>query len=80
MANLYNQLIQLGLQVYFYILVVNGFDTWEKVTSITELDLDRLGFKLGHRRSLQRRIADLQGYPRHLPLPYAVSIRVYCRL
>jgi hypothetical protein len=71
MDTLYNHLIQLGLQGYFHVLVGNGFDTWEKITIIAELDLDRLGFKLGHRRLLQRKIADLHGYPRHLPLPYS---------
>jgi len=77
MDTLYNQLVQLGLQEYFHVLVGNGFDTWGKVTSITELDLDRLSFKLGHRRLLQRKIADLHGYPRHLPLPYPIRYFQY---
>jgi hypothetical protein len=77
MDTLYSQLIKLGLQEYFRVLVSNGFDTWGKVTSITELDLDHLGFKLGHRRQLQRKIADLHGYPRHLPLPFSVRYFQY---
>ncbi|KAF2190950.1 hypothetical protein K469DRAFT_719915 [Zopfia rhizophila CBS 207.26] len=66
---LYNILASIGLQYYFRSLLEAGFDSWCSVCRITELDLERLSFKLGHRRLLQRRIADSQGYPRSKPLP-----------
>ncbi|OCK75786.1 hypothetical protein K432DRAFT_281068, partial [Lepidopterella palustris CBS 459.81] len=56
------------LQSYFHSLVEAGFDSWGSVCRITELDLERLSFKLGHRRVLQRKIADSQGHPRSKPL------------
>lgn len=37
--------------------------------TVKEEDLDRLGFKLGHRRKLQRAIATMDGYPQSEPLP-----------
>ena len=51
-------LTELELDQYLDILIENGFDTWEVVQDITEDDLRQLGFKLGHRRILQRAIAD----------------------
>lgn len=37
-------------------LVADGFNTWDKVLVISEEDLERLDFKLGHRRKLQRKV------------------------
>jgi hypothetical protein len=37
--------------------------------TVKEEDFDRLGFKLGHRRKLQRLIATMDGYPQSEPLP-----------
>ncbi|KAF2759323.1 hypothetical protein EJ05DRAFT_527525 [Pseudovirgaria hyperparasitica] len=72
MTGLRDRLDQLGLSAYFEELVAEGFDTWETILDITESDLNALGFKLGHRRKLQRAIAETRPhYPdRVLPLKY----------
>jgi len=41
----------------------NGFEDWDTVLDITEEDLDSLGFKRGHRRVLQKEIANARGSP-----------------
>ena len=48
----------LKIPQYFDRLVQAGFDSWETVLEITEEDLESLGFELGHRRILQREIAN----------------------
>ncbi|KAK4181620.1 hypothetical protein QBC36DRAFT_66537 [Triangularia setosa] len=52
---------ELGLAQYLDAFIEQGFDTWETILDITESDLDTLGVKLGHRRKLQRRIANTRG-------------------
>ncbi|KAL4417473.1 HMG box protein [Colletotrichum abscissum] len=52
---------ELGISQYLDIFLEQGFDTWETILDITESDLDALGVKLGHRRKLQRRIANSRG-------------------
>ncbi|KAI1264107.1 hypothetical protein F5Y18DRAFT_436931 [Xylariaceae sp. FL1019] len=52
---------ELGLLQYLNLFVDQGFDSWETILDITESDLDALGVKLGHRRKLQRRIANYRG-------------------
>ncbi|KAL8674672.1 MAG: hypothetical protein Q9168_000904 [Polycauliona sp. 1 TL-2023] len=52
---------RLGLGQYLDRFVDEGFETWETVLDITESDLDALGVKLGHRRRLQREIANATG-------------------
>ncbi|KAJ4394583.1 hypothetical protein N0V93_003802 [Gnomoniopsis smithogilvyi] len=52
---------ELGITQYLDAFVDQGFDTWETILDITESDLDALGVKLGHRRKLQRRIANARG-------------------
>lgn len=52
---------ELGLGQYLEVFLDQGFDTWETILDITESDLDALGVKLGHRRKLQRRIANTRG-------------------
>ncbi|KAF2278948.1 uncharacterized protein EI97DRAFT_224084 [Westerdykella ornata] len=54
---------RLGLASYFDALTDHGFHDWETVLDITEDDLASLGFKLGHRRILQREIATFRGLP-----------------
>ena len=51
-------LSELKLDQYLEVLLDNGFDTWDVVQDITEDDLNELGFRLGHRRILQRAIAE----------------------
>ncbi|TEA11937.1 High mobility group protein B3 [Colletotrichum sidae] len=53
---------ELGISQYLDTFVEQGFDTWETILDITESDLDALGVKLGHRRKLQRRIANSRGH------------------
>lgn len=52
---------ELGIAQYLNTFVEQGFDTWETILDIQESDLDALGVKLGHRRKLQRRIANARG-------------------
>ncbi|KKO96580.1 hypothetical protein THAR02_11316 [Trichoderma harzianum] len=52
---------ELGFPQYLDTFVEQGFDTWDTILSIQESDLDALGVKLGHRRRLQRRIANARG-------------------
>ncbi|KIW01710.1 uncharacterized protein PV09_06887 [Verruconis gallopava] len=63
MTDLGERLERLGLSEYVERLAMEGFDTWETVLDITESDLNTLGFKLGHRRKLQRAIAETRGQP-----------------
>ncbi|MCJ1247464.1 hypothetical protein MMC30_004678 [Trapelia coarctata] len=56
-------LARLGLAQYTAAFLEEGFDTWETVLDITESDLDVLNVKLGHRRRLQREIANTRGVP-----------------
>jgi hypothetical protein len=71
-------LAQLGLGQYEQPLMDNGFETWETVTRITEADMNNLGFKLGHRRKLQRAIREhdssttpeMECLARNLSFPY----------
>lgn len=58
MTNVVSVLEDLGLAQYASRLDDEGFDTWETLMDITESDLETLGFKLGHRRKLQRAIAN----------------------
>jgi hypothetical protein len=51
------KLKSLGLAQYEDSLVENGFDDWRTILDITEQDLVEMGFKLGHRRVLQREIS-----------------------
>ncbi|KAJ8118137.1 hypothetical protein ONZ43_g4052 [Nemania bipapillata] len=52
---------ELGISQYLSVFIDQGFDSWETILDITESDLDALGVKLGHRRKLQRRIANYRG-------------------
>ncbi|KAK3988126.1 hypothetical protein QBC44DRAFT_371452 [Cladorrhinum sp. PSN332] len=52
---------ELGIAQYLSAFIDQGFDTWDTILDITESDLDALGVKLGHRRKLQRRIANSRG-------------------
>ncbi|KAJ9624438.1 hypothetical protein H2203_005173 [Taxawa tesnikishii (nom. ined.)] len=49
---------RLGLSQYFRAFIDEGFDILPTLMDITESDLDALGVKLGHRRKLQRFIAE----------------------
>ncbi|KAK8027393.1 High mobility group protein B3 [Apiospora marii] len=62
---------ELGISHYLDTFLDQGFDTWETILDITESDLDALGVKLGHRRKLQRRIANYRG--QQVPVTTLVS-------
>ncbi|KAF2492338.1 hypothetical protein BU16DRAFT_620722 [Lophium mytilinum] len=68
MADLIEILERLGLRDYYSAMHENGFETWERVQDISEDDLQQLGFKLGHRRALQREIATFRGLHTSLSL------------
>ncbi|KAH6666594.1 hypothetical protein B0J14DRAFT_490606 [Halenospora varia] len=66
---------ELGITHYLNDFIEQGFDTWDTILDITESDFDALNVKLGHRRKLQRKIANSRGLssdralasPRHTP-------------
>ncbi|KAH7082583.1 hypothetical protein BKA63DRAFT_395990, partial [Paraphoma chrysanthemicola] len=58
MCDLEDRLARLGLVQYYEIFQEEGFNAWEVLMDITERDLSHLGVKLGHRRKLQRAIAE----------------------
>lgn len=61
MTDLGTVFAELGISQYLEEFLSNGFDTWETILDITESDFDVLGVKLGHRRKLQRKIANARG-------------------
>ncbi|KPI39607.1 Non-histone chromosomal protein 6 [Cyphellophora attinorum] len=54
---------RLGLEQYLDVLIGEGFETWDTLLDIQETDFEALGIKLGHRRKLQRAIAEYRGIP-----------------
>jgi hypothetical protein len=52
---------ELGISHYLTDFIEQGFDSWDTILDITESDFDALGVKLGHRRKLQRKIANSRG-------------------
>lgn len=58
MTDLELALSWLGLSQYLDRLVQAGFDSWETLMEITEQDLETLSVKLGHRRMIQKEIAN----------------------
>ncbi|KAF2033793.1 hypothetical protein EK21DRAFT_108581 [Setomelanomma holmii] len=73
MSDLRQRLARLGLSQYLQVFTAEGFDTWETVLDITESDLSQLNVKLGHRRKLQRAIAESRGKSADIPLPVALG-------
>ncbi|KAJ9606397.1 hypothetical protein H2200_009358 [Cladophialophora chaetospira] len=63
MSDLAVNLERLGLEQYLDLFISEGFDTWDTLTDIQETDFDSLNVKLGHRRKLQRAIAEYRGIP-----------------
>jgi hypothetical protein len=61
MTELADIFAELGISHYLHDFIEQGFDTWETILDITESDFDALGVKLGHRRKLQRKIANSRG-------------------
>lgn len=61
MTDLADIFAELGISHYLHDFIEQGFDTWETILDITESDFDVLGVKLGHRRKLQRKIANSRG-------------------
>ncbi|KAK6530023.1 hypothetical protein TWF694_003397 [Orbilia ellipsospora] len=70
MSDLRDALDRLGLSQYMGRLLDEGFDRWDTVLDIQESDLAYMGFKLGHRRILQRAIARERGIPENDPIPW----------
>lgn len=58
MADLELTLSWLDMSQYLERFLQAGFDSWETVLEVTEADLDVLEVELGHRRKLQREIAN----------------------
>ncbi|KAJ4408162.1 hypothetical protein N0V91_003511 [Didymella pomorum] len=73
MSDLKERLARLGLAQYSEVFATEGFDTWETVLDITESDLNHLNVKLGHRRKLQRAIAESRGQSSDRPLSIALA-------
>jgi hypothetical protein len=68
MTDLADIFVELGLSQYLDTFCEHGFDTWDTILDITESDFDALGVKLGHRRRLQRKIANSRGLSSDLAL------------
>lgn len=66
-----DHLQRLELEQYIPLLRENGYTSWSQVMAIKEEDFNYMGFKLGHRRKLQREIANMEGYPQSEALPYS---------
>ncbi|XP_014550468.1 hypothetical protein COCVIDRAFT_115390 [Bipolaris victoriae FI3] len=79
MTNLAEELQRLGLLEYLDVLVAEGFDTWETVSDIAESDLNSLNVKIGHRRKLQRAIAESRSPVYNHRPPIARTKRKYAR-
>lgn len=62
-SQMHDHLQRLGLVQYVAVLQENGYEDWTQLETMCEGDFDYLGFKLGHRRRLQRQIATMNGYP-----------------
>ena len=58
MADLELTLRWLEMPQYYDRFIRAGFDSWGTILDVTEEDLERLGVELGHRRKLQREIAN----------------------
>lgn len=61
MTELSDIFVELGIPQYLQSFLDQGFDCWDTILDITESDFDALGVKLGHRRKLQRKIANSRG-------------------
>lgn len=61
MTTLSEVFAELGISHYLNDFVEQGFDTWETILDIKESDFDALNVKLGHRRKIQRKIANSRG-------------------
>ncbi|CEJ05321.1 hypothetical protein RMCBS344292_19264 [Rhizopus microsporus] len=61
-------LAQCGLSQYFQVFMEEGFERMESLMEITELDLVQMQVKRGHRRLLQRAVANAKGIPPNVPL------------
>ncbi|KAI8380388.1 hypothetical protein BD560DRAFT_444707 [Blakeslea trispora] len=57
-----------GLSQYYQTFLDEGFDRSESLLEITETDLIQMQVKRGHRRLLQRAIANARGIPASVPL------------
>ncbi len=68
MADLELTLSWLGLPQYLERFQQAGFDSWETILEITEEDLEILNIDLGHRRKLQREIANTRKFSQNSPL------------
>ncbi|RMD43913.1 hypothetical protein DV735_g1172, partial [Chaetothyriales sp. CBS 134920] len=63
MTEVAEYLERLGLEQYLDAFIGEGFDTLDTLLDIQETDFDALNVKLGHRRKLQRAIAEHRGVP-----------------
>lgn len=70
-----SHLHRLRLGDYISVLQENGYESWNQLSTVNEKDFDRLGFKLGHRRRLQREIASMKGHPQSEALQPQSSAR-----
>jgi hypothetical protein len=74
-TDLEGKLLSIGLETYLSMLLSNGYRTWDSVLGLSEVDLDALKFKRGHRRRLQRYIATERGHSTDDPLSSAPNSR-----
>lgn len=65
MIDLEVALAWLDMAHYYERFIQAGFDSWETLLEITEADLNALNVELGHRRKLQREIANTPRLPQN---------------
>ncbi|KAH8587515.1 hypothetical protein B0O99DRAFT_641566 [Bisporella sp. PMI_857] len=53
MEELKDILLSLGMLEYLDSFIATGFGSWETLSAITEVELERINVKIGHRRKLQ---------------------------
>ncbi|ORZ03029.1 hypothetical protein BCR43DRAFT_466347 [Syncephalastrum racemosum] len=70
-------LASVNLTQYYEAFISEGFDQLEAIYEVTEFDLILMNVKRGHRRLLQRAIANAKGMPQSLPLPIYAADRDY---
>ncbi|KAE8448972.1 hypothetical protein EG329_008768 [Mollisiaceae sp. DMI_Dod_QoI] len=67
----------IGMEQYLSVLLDSGFNDWQALCAIRELDFLKLNIRLGDRRKLQREIARRQSWPDSKPLPTPAALVEY---
>jgi hypothetical protein len=74
-AELQRIFTELGLEDYLPSCLLAGIQDWKSLSTVTEAELIAIGIRAGHRRKLQRKIAQIYSWPDRLPLPSAAELQ-----